>query len=300
MSAVTVAGLRVVVAVARAGSFTAAAAELRYTQPAVSRQIAAVETALGAPLFERRARGVELTAAGELVHRRATAIIAGLDELHPEIVAMEDRLSGRVALGAFPSAMAALVPRALAALHREHPGLEVSIREDSTPSLLAALRAGRLDVAVVGVGALLPDYDLDDLHQRVVAGDDLSVAVPDDHRLTRLPVITAADLADEPWIVGHSRSGEPQFGAWPTLTAPRIAFTVRSWPARLGLVAAGLGISVIPGLAADSVPRGVRVLPVEDGRWPGRATLVVSRRDRGRDTDAVLTAVLHAAEPVPT
>jgi DNA-binding transcriptional LysR family regulator len=289
MAEFTLVGLRVLREVAATGSFTAAADNLGYTQSAISRQIAATESAAGSTLFDRGRRGVRLTAAGEALVRHATTVLAGVEAAESELAGLRDRLAGRVAIGAFPTAAAALIPRALAQLRTDHPGIEATIDEGSTPALLRRLRSGRIEVAVIGVGPGLPDYDLRDLRQDVLGEGGLLIAVPEGHRLTRITGIRPADLAAERWIV--TGGAEPQFGAWPTLTKPQIAYAVRNWPTRLGLVAAGLGISVLPRLAAPTVPAGVRVLPVDDAGWPGRSAVIVTSTTRSARAAAVVTAI---------
>lgn len=103
--------------------------------------------------------------------------------------------------------------------------------------------------------------------------------------------ITTEDLASELWIAGEGAAGEPQFGAWPTLPHPRIAHTARSWSTRLGLVAAGLGITVIPDLALPVLPIGVRALAVTDSYWPGRATVIVTQLHPSAQAQAMVTAL---------
>ena len=104
-----------------------------------------------------------------------------------------------------------------------------------------------------------------------------------------------ADLAGEQWIVGIGAPGDPQFGAWPTLTDPTVSYRVRGWPARLGLVAAGLGICVIPELAAGSVPAGVCTVAVEDPNWLGRITLALHHTDADLAVRAVIDELARAA-----
>jgi DNA-binding transcriptional LysR family regulator len=298
MSELTFAGLRVAREVALSGSFTAAARLLGYSQPAISRQVAAIEAAAGYPLFIREARGVRVTPAGAIVVQHAGRILASVDALQQDLASLGDRLAGRVRLGAFPAAMAALVPRAVALLRSEHPGLEVSLSEAQTPALLRQLRAGRLGIAVIGVGAGLPGYDLDGLSRQAVLAGGLRVAVPHVHRLARAGTVAAAELAGETWIVGDDSSGDPQFRAWPTLADPVIGHTVRGWPARLGLVAAGLGICLMPEITAPSVPAGVTTIGVEDPQWQGRVTLAVTPHEPGAETAAIVDALRRAGEGI--
>ncbi|MFD9583353.1 LysR family transcriptional regulator [Streptomyces sp. NPDC059980] len=295
MAEFTLAGLRIVHQVAAAGSFTRAAELLGYTQSAVSRQVAAMEAAAGAPIFDRGRRGAALTPAGQVLVRRAAEILADMAETELELAGLRDRLAGRLTVGAYPTAAMALVPRATAQVTSGHPGLAVVLEEASTPALLRRLRTGRLDVAVIGVGHGLPEYDVSELRQAAVLQGELLVVVSETHRLAGHDGTTVADLAQELWIVGDGAAGEPQFGAWPTLSDPRIAYTARSWSTRLALVAAGLGLTVIPDLALPALPKGVRAVPVTDGHWPGRATVVVTRPHPSAQAQAMVSALQDQA-----
>ncbi|MEV4225307.1 LysR family transcriptional regulator [Nonomuraea sp. NPDC049725] len=295
MAEFTLTGLRVLHQVATVGSFTRAAELLGYTQSAVSRQVAAMETAAGAPLFERRGRGVALTPAGQVLVRRATEILADLAATELELAGLRDRLAGRLVIGAYPTAAMALVPRAMAQVTSGHPGLAVILEEASTPALLRRLRAGRLDVAIIGVGHGLPEYDLSELRQTTVLQGGLRVAVPETHRFAGHARVTVADLAQEHWIAGDGTAGEPQFGAWPTLPDPHIAHTARGWSTRFGLVAAGLGLTVIPEQALPALPAGVRAVAVTDGHWTGRATVAVTRPRPSGQAQAMISALQDQA-----
>lgn len=298
MSELTVAGLQVVREVALARSFTAAARLLGYSQPAISRQVAAMEAAAGHTLFVREGRGVRLTPAGAVVVEHAGRILTGLEALNDDLSGLDDRLAGRIKLGAFPAATAVLVPRALAHLSADHPRLEVVMSEGSTPTLLRQLRAGRLGVAVIGVGAGLPDYDLNGLGQEIVFAGGMCVAVPARHRLAGAGTVPVTALAGETWIAGQGAGGDPQFRAWPTLADPHIGHVVRGWPARLGLVAAGLGLCLVPEVAALSIPAGVVTVSVDDPGWPGRMTVAVTAAPPGAGATAVLGALRRAGEDI--
>ena len=127
----------------------------------------------------------------------------------------------------------------------------------------------------------------------VLAGH-LRVAVPYGHRLAKAAVVPVAELAGETWIAGDDSGGDPQFGAWPTLANPVITYTSRSWPARFGLVAAGLGICLVPEVAALSVPAGVATVGVDDPGWPGRMTVAVARHRPSAEAAAVMDALREA------
>jgi DNA-binding transcriptional LysR family regulator len=298
----TLVGLRVVHEVARRGSFSAAAVSLGYTQSAVSRQVGAMESAAGTTLFERLARGVRPTAAGAVVARRAARILGEVDGALEEVSGVRDRLAGRLVVSGVPSAAAVLLPRAIAVLGQRHPDLQVDLREAASPVQLRQLRAGRVEVALMATGEVVAEQDLAGLRREVVAiprGPGIAVAVG--HRLADQEAATVADLADETWIVGTGPAGEPQFGPWPGLERPRIGHAVRNWPTRFGLVAAGLGITRVPGLAADAVPLGVRWLPVHDPITSSRGSLeVVTAESPSTAARAAVRAVrAEASRMVP-
>ena len=295
MPELTLTGMRVIDEVGARGSFTSAAGALGYTQSAVSRQVSLAEQAVGAKLFAREPRGVRPTQRGELLLRRIKTILAQVDAAMLEQDELEEQLSERLTVGAFPTALAALVPQALARVRVEHPALEVRIREGGTEAQLRRLRADRIDVGVIAAGAGL-EYDLADLEcDRLIRGQ-AHVIVSAEHRFAERGWVNVAELEDERWIVGEADRGGPQFGAWPTLAGePNIVYTLRDWPGRFGLVAAGLGVAVIPSLLLPVLPPCVRALRVEDPQPVRREVLAVTRRDRTPSTQAVVAAMREEA-----
>ena len=293
---VTLEGLRVCREVALLGSFTAAARSLGYSQPAISRQIAAMEDAVGYRLFAREVRGVSVTPAGAVVVEHAARIIGATAALRHDLDGLGERLAGRVALGAFPAAMSVLVPRAVARLAVDFPALVVALTEAASRALVRDVHAGRLGVAVIATGAGLPDYDLEGLMQHRIYAGDMCVAVPTGHRLAATGRVAVRELAGEPLIAGAGSAGDPQFTAWPTLADPVIRYRVVGWPARLGLVAAGLGICLMPELAALSVPDGVTTVQVDDPSWPGRTSVALTAAAPGEDVRAVIAALRAVAD----
>src|SRR6185369_5037315 len=169
-SDVSLVALRVFREVAERGTFTAAATALGYTQSAVSRQIASLERAAGAPLLERRREGVLLTAAGQVVLRNAAGVLDQLDATARELAGLP-AAGGTVRLGWFPSAGAVLLPQAISALRRGHPAITVTTREGSTPALVRALRAGTVDLALLASAPPYrpPDTETPALRQQTLA-----------------------------------------------------------------------------------------------------------------------------------
>ncbi|MBL7632992.1 LysR family transcriptional regulator [Frankia sp. CN6] len=141
--------LRVLVAVARHGSVTAAARALRYAQPSVSHHLARLEAETGSQLVQRAGRGIRLTEAGRVLAERAEEILGRLAAAEAELAAFTGLRAGRVRLAAFPSALATFVPAAAAALAADHPEVELSLTEAEPPDAVRLLRAGEIDVALL-------------------------------------------------------------------------------------------------------------------------------------------------------
>jgi len=288
MDDLSLTGLRTVREVARRGSFSAAAEALGYTQSAVSRQVALAERSVGRPLFERHARGVELTPAGAIVLRHAAAALAELQAARHALADLASRRRARVHLGAFSTAMATLVPSAVATLAMREPQLAVSLHEGTSERLMHRVCSGRLQLAVVTASSDQPEgIVLDKL-----LDDPLLVALPRAHRLAGQSTIDPDALREEHWIAGSTDPGTMLLGAWTTgRWRPQIAYEVRDWTAKLGLVAAGCGITVVPGLSAATLPASVVVAAIDHPA--ARRTVAVARRD-GTEDDAPVAPVLEA------
>src|ERR687898_3532672 len=141
--------LRVIDAVARRGSVTAAAKELHYSQPSVTHHLARLEAETGAQLLQRVGRGIRLTQAGQLLADRAAEILGRIDAAGAELSAHVGLSAGRVRLAAFASAIGSLVPAAVAALAGRHPGLEINLTDTHPPEAIDLLRTGKVEVAII-------------------------------------------------------------------------------------------------------------------------------------------------------
>src|SRR5919106_6981498 len=189
--------LRVIDAVARHGSVTAAAKELHYSQPSVTHHLARLEAETGARLLQRVGRGIRLTPAGHLLADRAAEIIGRVDSATAELSTLVGLNAGRVRLAGFNSVMSSLVPQAAAILARQHPGLELRLTDSHPEDALRQLRAGHVDVAVI--------FRYDD-----TAPEDDSVRLIhllDDplFLLTTGGGTTLTEHTDTPWIAGCER-----------------------------------------------------------------------------------------------
>jgi DNA-binding transcriptional LysR family regulator len=258
--------LRVFAEVARLGSFTAAAPVLGYTQSAISRQISTLEEEAGTALFDRLPRGVRLTEPGQRLLAHAQAVLDRLDAARRELADLRDLATGRLRVAAFATADAALVPQAIAAFQQRHPAVPVSLREGFTPELLALLGSGDADVAVVSY----PETQhLDGFDLRKVCDDFMYVAFPAGHRLAGKRQVRLTELRDEEWIAGSSNPEDTLISSClRTGFQPRIGFVARDWMAKQGFVAAGIGITLVPSLAADAVRRDVKLALVHPDDIP--------------------------------
>ncbi len=294
---VSLTALRVLRAVAEQGTFTAAAGALGYTQSAVSRQIAAIERAAGTELLERRRDGVRLTPAGRVVLRGATVVLDEIEATAQELSGLPGQ-SATVRLGWFPSAGAVLLPRALAALRRTDPALQVVTREGSTPALVRALRAGSLDLAVLASAPPFrpPDTESPPLAVQTLTERALRLAVPARHPLARGDYVDVADLRGQRWIAGSSSGADGLMGVWPGLDErPEIAHTARDWLAKLHLVAAGCGLTTVPASLTAAAPPGVRILPVRGGPREQRRLLLARLPHPPTEPVARVAAAVRAA-----
>ncbi|TYK48374.1 LysR family transcriptional regulator [Actinomadura decatromicini] len=286
--------LRTFVAVADLGSFTAAAAAGGYTQSAVSRQIAALEDVCGVELFARGARGVRPTPAGEHLLPHARGLLDRLADTARALEGLRRLDTGTLRLGAFPTANAALVPRALARFRERHPGVRPLLREGTTERLLPMLEAGDLDLAVVSTHTLpsIPAGDLVEL-----LDDALLVALPSGHRLAGRDHVPLRELADEPWIVADQPDAVAALRARCAAAGfvPETPLRVAEWVSKLGLVAAGFGVTLVPALAAAAMSRDdVALRPLASAAPARRAVYAaVGRHARRSPPVAAFLAVLR-------
>ncbi len=273
--------LRVLVAVARYGSVTAAARALNYAQPSVSHHLSRLEAETGIKLIQRAGRGIRLTDAGRLLAERAAEVIGRLDAAENELAAYTGLRAGRLRLAAFPSALGTIVPAAAAMLRESQPSVDLRLTEAEPPEALRMLRAGYVDVALVfrytldppgadgtpgpgvpGQGAVpaapgsggtaLPGDD---------GGIDLTEGLRERLLLEeQVHLVTSAQAGEEPpadlagyarhrWIAGCDRCRANLLRQCALVGfTPKIAFTTDDYVAVQALVAADLGVSTLPSL----------------------------------------------------
>ena len=264
--------LRVLVAVSRYGSVTAAARALNYAQPSISHHIARLEAETGARLLQRAGRGVRLTDAGRLLAERAEEIIGRLDAAENELAAHVGLRQGRVRLASFPSALGTIVPAAAARLEAESPGMDLMLAEAEPPEALRMLRAGYVDVALVfrhyqeDADPEPPGADEEGARGRLLLDEPVHLVTPAVTRPGAPPDL--ATYARYRWIAGCERCrGYLVRQCALAGFTPKIAFTTDDYVAVQALVAAGLGVTTLPGLCLRAARHpGICAVPLPGAR----------------------------------
>lgn len=237
--------LKVLAAVARHGSVTEAAKQLHYSQPSVSHHLSRLEAATGVKLVQKVGRGIRLTPEGQLLANRATEIIGRVEAATNELEAQVGLQAGRVRLAANASALSTIAPKAAATLAKAHPGLELSLIDRHPVEALQMLRHGEIDVALIFRYA---DAPVEQEGFRLVhIGDDPI------YLISRTPDDSIANHRHSAWIGGCERCQEElttvcrQAGF-----TPRIGSLSDDMVVVQALVAAGVGVTTLPGLALQA------------------------------------------------
>jgi DNA-binding transcriptional LysR family regulator len=295
--------LRVFAEVAARGSFSAAAEALMLTQSAVSQHVAALERELGLPLVERGTRPVQLSEAGFALTRHATGIFARLDGAEQELAEIADRRRGRLRFGCFPTALVTLVPHAFARFRADHPEVRLTVVDDHLHRLLPRLHAGEVDLALIYEHEALTQPGTGELDRIPLLDDAFHAILPARHPLAgeRRP-LELGELRDDTWIGGAPNSPWYRIVTNACLRAgfePEADFASDDYLAVQALVAAGLGVSVLPGLAVTHPLPGVEVRPLASGA-PIRRICAARPRDayNGPSVTAMIDCLKIAARAV--
>jgi LysR family hydrogen peroxide-inducible transcriptional activator len=274
------------------GSFGRAAEAAHVTQPTLSSGIQELERALGAPVVDRARSGVILTSVGEEALRRATVILNEAEELVEAAKNAGQPLTGRFRLGVIPTIAPFLLPRALPLLRQRFPKLRLFLREDLTQRLIAQLKAGQLDAALIALP--FETHGLDWAH---VADDDLLAAVPANHPLTALKAAKPEALEHEHLILledGHClrEHALTACGLKPPRGGDGEDFAATSLPTLVQMVGSGLGVTFLPAMAVaagltDAAPIAVRPI---DAPHASREIVVAWRAGSNRAAEGKLLA----------
>src|SRR5437763_5426590 len=249
--------LRYLVALAEERHFTRAAAREHIAQPALSQQIRRLEDEVGLALVDRTTRRVTITEAGELLVARARRILAELDAAHAELQALRGVQSGHVTVGALHTMGPVDVSLALALILERHPGVELTVREQSSEELAEMLRVDELDLAFLSVTERIESHGLG-LHQLV--SEELVVVLPREHRLGRRRKVRMAELADQEFISfregARLRELLGQAGRQAGFE-PRVKLDSNESRRIRRLVSRGLGVAILP--RSDAIDPGAEI-----------------------------------------
>ena len=256
-----VARLKVLKEVAYRGSLSSAAEALSYTQSAISQQIAALEAETGMALLERHPRGVSLTAAGQTLVGHAEGILARLDTAEAALSAIAGLRGGRLRMASFPTAGSTLMPVAIANFRAAYPDVELTLAEGEPEEIVPRLRAGELDLA------LLFEFDedtqlLEGMARSPLLEDPMYLALPREHRLVKKAKLRLAELHDESWVQTSSSSPCARHVVRSCHAAgfePSVTFESDDYQTVQGLVAAGVGVALIPELALSVVREDIAI-----------------------------------------
>ncbi|BCJ34309.1 LysR family transcriptional regulator [Actinocatenispora thailandica] len=271
--------LRVLRAIAATGSVRGAAATLHVTTSAVSQQMARLEREIGQPLVERNGRGIRLTDAALLLSEHAGALLAQAEAVETDLARHRGAVVGELRLAAFATAARGLLPTALAALHDRYPALRTRTAEQEPDVALPAVASGDLDLAIAQDWPESP-LTLPAGSARTGLLDDVfDVALPAGHRLADRPTLDLVELAADDWV---GWSAGQLCHDWLRRTVPdaRVPHTASEHATQLALVAAGLGVALLPRLGRDPVPDGVRFAAVRPA--PVRRVFAVWRSAAAR------------------
>jgi DNA-binding transcriptional LysR family regulator len=284
----TEAQLRAFVAVAESGSFREAARHLHMSQPGVSRALSALEHELGGALVVRGHGRVSLTAFGERALVRSRALLHEAAAMRQDRDELDGIASGHIRLGSMPSVSSTILPPLLGELARRHPALSITVIDGHDDELVAWARDGIVELAVVAGGH--PGLSLHPL-----ATDELLAVLPAGHALAAGSSVRVRDLAGEPFILTRAGCERMILG---TLAArgvmPNVSHEVSEASSILALVGQGLGVSIMPGLAANRPPDDVILRPLRP-RAERRLSLASLART---STTPTVRAVLNVAAAI--
>ncbi len=282
--------LRVFREVVERGSFSGAADALSYSQSAVSQAIATLEGEVGVSLIERDRRGLRPTQAGAALAAHAEGILARMEAAEAELAAIAGARGGRLRIASFPTAGATLMPLAIARFSASHPGVDVTLAEGEPEEIAPRLRGGEFDLVLL--------FEFERVGERLTAGmrrfelldDPLHLALPRDHRLAARRRLRLEDLRGESWVQTSAASPCARHVVRSCHAAgfePHVSFESDDYQTVQGLVAAGVGVALIPQLALSTVRADIQVRDLHPAS-PVRKVFAATPRGAGV-TPAVAT-----------
>ena len=297
--------LRLVAAIAESGSLTRAAARIHLAPSSASHRLTQFEATLGTPLFIRHARGLKPTVAGESLLRHARQVFAQLEQMHADLAPYAKGLHSQVTVFANTNAINCFLPEDLGDFLREHPRIRVSLEEHPSPAIIQSVASGQVEIGVVAA-----EGKLSGLETQAYRRDRLVVIVPAEHPLADRKALDFSEVLDQPFVCLHAGSAihtfmmntAAQLGG--NLDVARLAFTsnrggnldvriqVRSFNAVCRMVAAGVGIGMVPNSSIVAVD-SLKTLKINDPWAPRDLQLCV--RSRAALSSAAVALFDHLA-----
>jgi DNA-binding transcriptional LysR family regulator len=244
---------------------TGAAAALHLTPSAISQQLAKLQRDVGQRLVEPYGRGVRLTPAGSLLARRAHAILAEVENAESELDRQRNHVIGELEIAGFATAARAILPQTVARLRKDHEQLRLRVSERQPDEAIRLVVAGHLDIALVNDWMNAPLVLPEGLERLLIMNDAVDLAVPAEHPLAQRASVELTELCAEPWITWPHGAICHE---WLTQTlrqhglTPEVTHTAEEHQTQLAMVAAGLGIAVMPRLGRSSI-EGVSIVSLK-------------------------------------
>jgi LysR family hydrogen peroxide-inducible transcriptional activator len=255
--------LRYVCAIAETGSFSRAAERCRVAQPSLSQQVLKLEQDLNAKLFDRLGRSIRITEAGRAFLPHARAILSQMEAARSSVADKSADVRGSVAVGVLPTIAPYLMPRYTAAFAKKYPEAKLRIVEATTPVLVESLRNLSIDLAILALPLRHKDLELFPLRT-----EPLFAVLPKNHPRAGVTSLALADLRGAPFVMlrdGHCFRDLSIAACARARVTPRIAFESDQFSSLLGMVAAGVGVSLVPEMAVDR-NAGCRYVRLSDTR----------------------------------
>jgi LysR family hydrogen peroxide-inducible transcriptional activator len=241
--------LRYFCAIVDSGSFSRAAQHCHVSQPSLSQQILKLEDELGARLFDRLGRTIRLTALGQALLPRARAVLRELEAARGDVDEQKTSVSGTLAVGVIPTVAPYLLPPRLSVFSRKFTQAQLTIVEEITPVLLERLRAATIDLAILALPLRGHEFET-----FPIVTERLFAALPKNHRLARRDSISLRDLRSEPFLLlrdGHCFRENAIAACGRARLHPQIVFESGQFSSLVGMVGAGMGVSIVPEMAID-------------------------------------------------
>ncbi len=282
--------LRLVAAIAESGSLTRAAARVHLATSSASHRLTQFEATLGTPLFIRHARGLKPTVAGESLLRHARQVFAQLEQMHADLAPYAKGLHSQVTVFANTNAINCFLPEDLGDFLREHPRIRVSLEEHPSPAIIQSVASGQVEIGVVAA-----EGKLSGLETQAYRRDRLVVIVPVEHPLADRKALDFSEVLDQPFVCLHAGSAIHTFMM---NTAAQLGgnldvrIQVRSFNAVCRMVAAGVGIGMVPNSSIVAVD-SLKTLKINDPWAPRDLQLCV--RSRAALSSAAVALFDHLA-----